>query len=137
MKNLSARLQWFGLVFCIRTFIFLGIVFSPSSVKAQYSGNGNHVITLDQAVNYIQNFKQNPAAPGVKGGYFERTIFDKILAQKGAVGIRYYYAIKDDGSPTLVLVGVDSTGSDMEQGVLGEWVYPCPPFCSPINQLNK
>ena len=117
--------------------VSLAIVLSPASVKAQYTGNENHLIKLDQAVKYIQNFKQHPVAPTVKGGYFGRNIFDKILAQGGAVGIRYYYAAKDDGSPTLVLVGVDSSGNDMVQGVLGEEQFPCPPLCGSTNQLSK
>ncbi len=115
----------------------LAAVVCPAAVTAQYSGMGNHAITLEQATKYIQNFKQSPSAPSIKGGYFERNIFDKILAQGGVVGIRYYYGAKDDGSPTLIVVGVDSTGSDMIHGILGEEILPCPPVCEPTNQLNK
>ncbi len=131
------KLRLFVLGGFISLLVSLAVVLSPSSVKAQYTGNENHLITFDQAVKYIQNFKQYPAAPAVKGGYFGRNIFDKILAQGGAVGIRYYYAAKDNGSPTLVLVGVDSSGNDMVQGVLGEEQFPCPPLCGSTNQLSK
>ncbi len=137
MEKIAMRVRLLALVLLIGLVVSLAVVFSPASVKAQYSGNENHVVTLDQAVKYIQNFKQNPVAPSMKGGYFGRNIFDKILAQGGVVGIRYYYAAKDDGTPTLVLVGVDSTGNDMVQGVLGEEIFPCPPICSPTNQLSK
>ena len=107
MEKIAMRVRLLALVLLIGLVVSLAVVFSPASVKAQYSGNENHVVTLDQAVKYIQNFKQNPVAPSMKGGYFGRNIFDKILAQGGVVGIRYYYAAKDDGTPTLVLVGVD------------------------------
>ncbi len=133
MKNSTIRLR----LLVLGVAVSLAIILSPASVKAQYSGVGNHVVTLDQATKYVQNFKQNPVAPSIKGGYFERNIFDKILAQGGVVGIRYYYAAKDDGSPTLVLVGVDSTGNDMVQGVVGESIFPCPPICGSTNQLSK
>jgi len=137
MENPTMRLRLLVLGVFASFVVSLAIVFSPASVKAQYTGSGNHVVTLDQAVKYIQNFKQNPVAPTTKGGYFERNIFDKILGQGGVVGIRYYYAAKDDGTPTVILVGVDSTGSDMVQGVVGEWSMPCPPFCGSTNQLSK
>jgi hypothetical protein len=127
MKNLTTFFRLLALV----------VVFVSATVKAQYTGSGNHVITIDQAAKFVQNFKQNPTAPTIKGGYFDRNIFDKILAQGGVVGIRYYYAAKDDGTPTIVLVGVDSTGNDMVQGVVGEWGVPCPPNCGSTNQLNK
>ena len=127
MKNLTTIFRLLALV----------AVFISATVKAQYTGSGNHVITIDQAAKFVQNFKQNPTAPTIKGGYFDRNIFDKILAQQGVVGIRYYYAAKDDSTPTLVLVGVDSTGNDMEQGIIGEWTAQCPPICPQPNRLNK
>jgi hypothetical protein len=97
----------------------------------------DHVVTLDQAIRLIENFKNAPTAPTTKGGYFVRSIFDKILSQPGCVGLRYYYAKKDDGTATLVLVGVDGGGNDMIQGVLGDEGWPCPPNCGAPNQLNK
>jgi len=113
------------------------LVLAPSGATAQYKGDERHVVSLDSAAHFVKNFKSNPVAPSTKGGYFGRNIFDKILAQPGTVGIRYYYAAKDDGTPTLVLVGVDSTGNDLVQGVIGEVTFPCPPYCSVTNALNK
>ena len=115
----------------IVTGVFVG------TIQAQYSGKGNHVVTLDQALKYIKNFKDAPSAPTTKGGYFERNIFDQILAQNGCVGIRCYYAKMDDGAPTLVLVGVDKDGNDLENGTIGEAIFPCPPLCPSSGQLGK
>jgi hypothetical protein len=137
MKNSTMMFRVLTLGVFVGLIVTLAVVLVPTNVKAQYTGNGNHVISVDQAARFIQNFKQNPTAPTIKGGYFDRNIFDKILAQGGVVGIRYYYAAKDDGTPTIVLVGVDSTGSDMVQGIVGEWGFPCPPNCGSTNQLNK
>ncbi len=130
MKQISLPLQ--ALIAIAVAFVFIA-----STARAQYKGDEKHVITLDQGAKFIQNFTSNRVAPTTKGGYFGRNIFEKILAQDGCVGIRYYYAAKDDATPTLVLVGVDSTGSDMAQGVIAELTYPCPPWCSSPNQLNK
>ncbi|MGA9407838.1 MAG: hypothetical protein WBW71_11970, partial [Bacteroidota bacterium] len=72
MKNSTIRLR----LLVLGVAVSLAIILSPASVKAQYSGVGNLVVTLDQATKYVQNFKQNPVAPSIKGGYFERNIFD-------------------------------------------------------------
>lgn len=105
--------------------------------KQQLTGNENHVITLDQAIKYVQQFRSKRTAPAINGGFFGKNIFGKILSQSGCVGLRYYYAQKDDGTPTIVLVGVDSTGSDLVQGVIAEEAMPCPPICGVESILNK
>ena len=116
------------------------IVFGTSNVGAsqqdQLTGNENHVITLDQAVKLVQNYQTSPRVPSIKGGYFGRNIFDKILSQSGCVGVRFYYAQKDDGSSTMVLVGVDNMSNDMTGGILGDVILPCPPYCG-ASVLNK
>ena len=113
------------------------LVLPATGARAQYKGDEKHAVSIDEATHYIQNFKSNPVAPATKGGYFGRNIFEKILAQPGTVGIRYYYAAKDDGTPTIVLVGVDSTGDDMVKGVIAEIAFPCPPYCPQTNVLSK
>jgi hypothetical protein len=131
------KLMAVAIVSCVVTLFF---VFGTASLGArpqQYSGQENHVVTLDQAAKYIDNFKNFPKTPTIKGAYFGRSIFDKILAQPGCIGVRYYYAQKDDGTPTLVLVGVDGSGNDITVGILGEEAFPCPPYCGGPGKLNK
>lgn len=137
MKTVSTKLRYFVLAALISAFVAFAILLSVNTVNAQLTGNEDHAITLDQAVKFIQNFKNHPTAPTIKSGLFARNIFEKILAQPGCVGIRYYYAALDDGSPTIVLVGVDSLRNDIEQGVIGETILPCPPLCGSPNRLNK
>ena len=67
---------------------------------------------------------------GTRGGVFARRAFDRILAQPGCIGIRLYYAQKDDGSPTVVAMGVNVAGQDMATGELVEEMIPCPPVCN-------
>jgi len=109
----------------------------PTAQQKQYTGNENHVITAEQAVKLVGNFKNNPSAPKIKGAYFGGNIFEKLLGQPGAVGIRYYYAKKDDGTDALVMVGVDSLGNDLVSGLYSDNGIPCPPFCGIQNSLNK
>jgi hypothetical protein len=68
------------------------------------------------------------AAKTVTGGVFARSAFDKIL-QPGVVGIRYYFATKDNGNPTIVLVGVNAQGQDMSATIM-EGSLDCPPWCA-------
>lgn len=98
----------------------------------------NHQISLVDAKRYIQNYRNNPTPdPSIKGGVFNREIFDTILIQPGCTGIRYYYAKMDDGTPTIVVVGVDANGNDMEGGIIGEFTTPCPPYCDGNSTLSK
>lgn len=128
------------LVAVASSLVTLFLVIGTNSVGArpqQYTGQENHVITLEQAVKYVQNFKSFPRTPSTKGAYFGRNIFDKILSQGGCVGIRYYYGQDDNGNSNMVLVGVDSRGNDLTGGILAEIGLPCPPYCPEPNPLNR
>ena len=126
-----------ALVSSIALVFFISTHSDARTNRPEVASAGDHVITLDQAVKYIQSFKSSPTAPTTKGGYFSRDIFDKILSQAGCSGIRYYYAKKDDGTATIVLVGVDGGGNDMTAGVLADLSWPCPPMCGAPNELNR
>jgi type II secretory pathway pseudopilin PulG len=100
----------------------------------------NHQIDVGTASRLIANLKGNvktnlpttanaAVLKGNRGGVFARSAFDKILSQPGVIGIRTYYAANDDGSSTLVLVGVDDQGQDMSTGAFMDNELPCPPFC--------
>lgn len=140
MKTNRSKLFTLIAVAAVSSLATLLIVFGTTNVGAsqqdQLTGNENHVITLDQAVKLVQNYQTSPRVPSIKGGYFGRNIFDKILSQSGCVGVRFYYAQKDDGSSTMVLVGVDNMSNDMTGGILGDVILPCPPYCG-ASVLNK
>ena len=91
----------------------------------------NHEIGLTEARDLIARYKRSH--PGtLSASAFTRVAFDRILSQPGCQGIRAYYAQTPEGRMTLVLVGVDELGHDIDDGELAEMAYPCPPFC-PIN----
>jgi hypothetical protein len=99
--------------------------------------NADHQVDLATALRFIKNHKSNLKAPSTKGGFFARSTFDKILAQPGAVGVRYYYAQTDEGTSTLVLVGVDAKGQDIQTGLIMERAILCPPFCNNTSEFAK
>jgi hypothetical protein len=125
-----------ALVSSLATLVITMNVTTAGARQQQFTGSENHVIALDQAVKLVQNYQMSPRVPSIKGGYFGRSIFDKILSQSGCVGVRFYFAQKDDGSSTIVLVGVDNATNDMTSGILGDIILPCPPYCG-TSVLNK
>jgi hypothetical protein len=140
MQNSKSNFLKFIAVVVGGSVLALLLVIAANSLQArqqQFTGNEDHVIALDLAIRYVQNFSSSPTVPNIKGAYFGRNIFDKILSQPGCVGLRYYYAKKDDGSHTIILVGVDSNGNDLAQGILGDDAKPCPPWCPVASPLNR
>jgi hypothetical protein len=89
-------------------------------------------IDLSSAKRFVGNFKSRGTNQVTnRGGVFTRKAIDKLLAQPKVVGIRYIYSMKDDGTSSLVLVGVDATGSDMttaDDQIIDNPI-PCPPLC--------
>ncbi|TAK52117.1 MAG: hypothetical protein EPO24_15425 [Bacteroidetes bacterium] len=100
-------------------------------------GNSNQQISLADATKFTANFRSSVPGSAVKSGAFDKAVISQILGQQGCEGIRCYYGLKDDGAPAVILVGIDSAGNDMVNGILGENWFPCPPFCdkagSPLN----
>jgi hypothetical protein len=97
--------------------------------------NASHQIDWATATNLIANTKglktsltANAKASKVTGGTFSRSAIDAIFAQPGVIGIQYYFAQNDDGTPTIILVGVNSQGKTMP-AVTMERALPCPPWC--------
>lgn len=118
--------------------VVFGAVISTSAVAQQLpKKNHSHEVSLDSAKKYIQNLHKDAMQMRTNGGMFYRDGLEKVLAQKNCVGVRFYYAKMDDGTPTLVAVGVDSTGKDMTKGVLLEKIAPCPPYCDDTELLRK
>lgn len=89
----------------------------------------DHRITRRDAAALVRRYRERAAADAIRASMFGRSIFDAVLAQEGCAGIRIHYAMEPDGSPTVVLVGVNPDGTDMWSGVLGEQHFPCPPYC--------
>lgn len=130
---MANRSSLFAFIFCML------LIAGSNSISAQSlpKKNHSHEVSLDSAKKYINNLKKDAMQMKTKGGMFYRDVFDKMLSQKGVVGIRYYYAKMDDGTPTIVLVGVDSLGKDMTSTAIAEKSYPCPPYCDIETLISK
>jgi hypothetical protein len=95
-----------------------------------------HWIDLDSATQLTAQWRRKyPKYPKAMG--FNRAAFERILKQKGCKGIRSYFAMKSDGSWTLVLVGTDYRGRDITNGEIAEESLPCPPWCDNESPLGS
>ena len=102
-----------------------------------FTGDEHHQVTANQAARWTADYQKSMGDGQLVAGYFGKNIFDKILKQEDAVGIRIYKAKHDNGDEVLVLVGVDTKGDDIVTGVVGENIIPCPPFCGDWGYFTK
>lgn len=94
----------------------------------------DHRITLQAAAAITRRHREAHVA-GVKSGAFDKDQVLALLGQSGCVGLRIHFGQEEDGSPTLLLTGIDAEGTDITTTVLEEW-WPCPPYCGAANPLN-
>ncbi len=102
-----------------------------------FTGDENHVITLEEGIQLTRNYRKFAGKDAVKGGYFGREIIERIIAQDGCVGIRFYHGERQNGKPTFVLTGVESSGNDLFQGILGQEMRLNTTENSHANPLNS
>ncbi|RPI01200.1 MAG: hypothetical protein EHM64_16105 [Ignavibacteriae bacterium] len=123
----------------------------PPTVDPNFPGAEKHEITLEEAKKHIQRHKKNPIHPNHHGGSFDRAAVDKLLAQPDCAGLRIYHGKNEDGTPSLILVGVDSAGKDITPittkstaasamtttatASIMEKSWPCPPYCDGSSEL--
>ena len=101
-----------------------------------FNGNEGAVVTLADASRWTGNYRNTVPAGDVIGQFVGKNQLLKILNQTGCMGIRFYYAIGDDGVKNLVAVGATSDENDMTSGIVLDKFSPCPPRCSSRNVLN-
>jgi len=117
-------------------FILLLLAFCQSRSYSQdviLSGYEDFLIPLQNASQLVKNFQKSVAPGSLLAKYYSMNDLKLVLAQPDCVGVRIYYAKNSDGSPTLVIVGVDSHNNDMVNGPLIDTGYPCPPFCDTVH----
>ncbi len=90
----------------------------------------SHEITLTEAVTMTHDFQNDATFSGmtVSCGY-DASVFEDLLAQGGATGIRIYFAKNSAGTLTTVLVATDEAGNDLTEGLLMDKSILCPYNC--------
>ena len=95
----------------------------------------DHRISLKDAAVLTKRYQDAKVSP-VKAGAFHKDQVLQLLGQAGCVALRVYFGRQADGSPALVLTGLDASDSDLTDGVILEQHWPCPPICGAANPLN-
>jgi hypothetical protein len=79
----------------------------------------SHDIDIAKAREFIDNYQD--ANGGVVALLYNKAKIEKILNQKNCKGIRIYFAQKQEGEKTLIMVGYDDNQKDINAN-LSEFV---------------
>ncbi len=102
-----------------------------------FDENMDHSISLADAAKLTKRYRDGAGSGAKIATAFGKTALQAILNQEKCVGIRMYYAKKENGDPTLVLTGLKANSDDIYDGKLAEYSADCPPECAPENDLNS
>lgn len=93
--------------------------------------NSGSIISKAEAKMYISAFKAK--YPQEVTAFFVGSNNVKlILDQPDCIGIRIYNGYNDkELKMNQVLVGVNAQQQDMDNGIIIERLYTCPPYCPP------
>jgi hypothetical protein len=86
---------------------------TSSARLANYTFDGTEggAITLDVAGRWINNYV-NQSLGNLTAHFIGQKALQKMLAQNGSMGIRFYYSIDDSGNPVVFATGADGNGQD-------------------------
>jgi hypothetical protein len=102
-----------------------------------FNGSEGAFISLEEGAAMTASYRSTIQSGDTIGQFIGVEIINRILAQKNCVGIRFYYAIDENGSKNLVCVGVDQNENDLTEGLIADRFNSCPPKCSKRNPLNS
>jgi hypothetical protein len=96
-----------------------------------------HIINLNDAIQLTHAFQNAPQYQGnTVACMIDAAAYQQLLAQPGCVNVRTYFAL-NQGTLTIVVVGVAVDGNDMTNGLILDLAHQCPPKChfdSPLMQ---
>lgn len=101
------------------------------------SPNSGSEISLQEAQTLATAFRTK-FPKEIKAAFVGVETLNLILNQSDCIGVRIYNGYDSDlGRLAPVLVGVDSTGKDMTDGVILDRLKLCPEFCDTSSPLSK
>ena len=99
------------------------------------NGSEGSLISLETASAYCANYRATKPDDAPIAQLIGIDAINVLFAQPGAVALRMYYAINNDGKENLVLVATDANGNDLLEKIYDD-TWTCPPYCSAANALN-
>jgi hypothetical protein len=98
--------------------------------------NSGSIITKEEAKMFINAFKAKYPQE-VTAFFVGSNNVDLILKQAGCIGIRIYNGYSTiESKMNQVLVGVNAQQQDMDNGIIIERLYTCPPYCPTGGLMN-
>jgi hypothetical protein len=128
IKKITLIVSMFS-IFAIALFIYPSLNQPVRAEQVDFAGHKNQSILFQGEKGLIKTYGHIVASSAVIAQYFGKDIVNKILAQPGCVGVRMYYGKQASGKSSVIIIGVNKYGKDMESGVLAIPTIICPPFC--------
>ena len=102
-----------------------------------FDGSEGTSIDPNIAGTWTRDFRENSAS-GNNAHFFGREILELLLAEEGAMGIRFYYGLDENGDRQLLAVAADAEQNDLleNENIVADDSSCCPPFSSIGNVLN-
>ena len=94
-------------------------------------------ISLDDAKSMTHRYQDSVPEGTTISCEVDKSQLIAMLNQEDCQGLRIYFALNEEERLTTVLVGSDSSGSDMVVGLIINRSAPCPPSCPISSPLNK
>lgn len=89
-----------------------------------------HIISLQEATTMTHAYQNAVQFQGLtQSCLIDNNAYQQLMAQAGCVGVRTYFALNEIDILTIIVVGVDSTGNDLTNGVILNHALDCPPVC--------
>jgi len=111
------------------------IIIHKKTYIMPFNGTEGGAIPLEDAANLTSKYRsKNPNAR--RAHFFGKDILNQLLEIDGAMGIRMYHGIDEEGKKELVLVAADADENDILELVV-DLNRPCPSFCGQNNVLNS
>lgn len=77
----------------------------------------NHIITLEEAKAMTHAYQSAPEFAGkTVASDISASAYQEVINQPGCEAIRTYFALKGSGELSIVVVGIDASGTDLVQG---------------------
>jgi hypothetical protein len=102
-----------------------------------FNGNEGEMIDATIAQGWIDNYAKSVKPGETTAVFYGFRKLSELLGQGTAIGVRIYFAKKDDGSNTVVLVAVTPEEKNIAKiagsksaGLVLDMGSPCPQYCN-------
>jgi len=86
-----------------------------------------HIISLAEAATMTHAYQNAPQFQGLTiASMIDNNSYQQVMIQPGCEGIRTYFALNSSNKLTIVVIGVDSFGNDMTNGIILDRAYDIP-----------